>query len=261
MERLRRRLVGRWYRAIYRSCDAVATCSDAVRREVSTRQGVPIDAAKIETIRNGIELEPFAVVGRTGSRTGRFTLACVSNFAPFKGHEVLVEALGRLGRPCPVRCQMVGDGPTRARIEQLVLTAGMEDTVEFLGCRDDVPMILRQADVLVLPSHWEPFGLVVVEAMAAGVPVVATAAGGVPEIITDGYTGLLVPPGDPQAMAAAIGRMLNDEPLRRRLAAQAAQAVRAHFTAEAMARAYEAWYLRLARAPQQEMSVEGAHVG
>ncbi|MBI3087370.1 MAG: glycosyltransferase family 4 protein [Candidatus Omnitrophica bacterium] len=276
LERAQRWCLGWFYRALYQACDGVATCSEAVKQAVSSGLGIRVAPSKTTVIHNGIALQPFsAALNGASRRAARPTVVCVSNFAPFKGHEVLVEALRRLTSPNPVRCLMVGDGPTRGRIERAVQAAGLSQAVEFLGFRDDVPAILREADAVVLPSHWEPFGLVILEAMAAGVPVVATAAGGVPEIVTDGETGLLVPPGDARAMAQAVARVLSEEPLRQRLVAQAAELVRTRFTAEAMARAYERWYEHLAavrgvagrwtadgrHAHHEVAPMESAHVG
>lgn len=122
---------------------------------------------------------------------------------------------------------------------------GLTDTVRFLGYRDDVPALLRGSDLFVLPSLWEPFGIAAVEAMALGVPVVACASGGVPEIITDGENGVLVPPGDPAALAAGIRRVLSDPFLVVRMIAKARKTAKSRFDAREMASAYERWYEEL----------------
>jgi glycosyltransferase involved in cell wall biosynthesis len=115
----------------------------------------------------------------------------------------------------PYRAAIVGDGPERAALEAAAATA----QVELLGERGDVPEQLAASDVFVLSSRSEGMPMSILEAMAAGLPVVASAVGGIPEIVRDGETGLLVPPGDADALAAALGRLLDDDGLRRRLGA------------------------------------------
>lgn len=142
----------------------------------------------------------------------------VSRVAPQKRLDVLVEAAARLGRP-DVRWVVAGDGDDEllARLRRRVDELGAP--VEFLGRRDDVPELMRHADVFALPSEWEARALVVQEAMAAGLPVVATDVGGVPGLLAG--TGVLVPPGDPAALAGAVGDLLDDPGRRAALAAAA----------------------------------------
>jgi glycosyltransferase involved in cell wall biosynthesis len=130
-----------------------------------------------------------------------------------KDFATLLAAFARLG--VPYRAAIVGDGPERAALEAAAATA----QVELLGERGDVPEQLAASDVFVLSSRSEGMPMSILEAMAAGLPVVASAVGGIPEIVRDGATGLLVPPGDADALAAALGRLLDDDGLRRRLGA------------------------------------------
>lgn len=116
------------------------------------------------------------------------------------------------------------------RLQEIAGELGLGDAVRFLGEREEVPEILRASDVALLPSWEEPFGRVVVEAMAMGVPVVATAIGGPAEIIRDGVDGVLVAPRQPEALAAAITRLLDDEPRRRAIGAASQRAVLARFS-------------------------------
>jgi glycosyltransferase involved in cell wall biosynthesis len=113
----------------------------------------------------------------------------------------------------------VGDGELRPALEAQALRLGLGAQVHFTGWRDDVPALVALGDLFVLPSLNEPFGRVLIEAMATGKAVVATAAGGVPEIVVHGETGLLVPPGDPGALAAAVRELLDDAPRGARLGA------------------------------------------
>jgi glycosyltransferase involved in cell wall biosynthesis len=144
---------------------------------------------------------------------------------------------------------VAGDGPERAALERRMRELGVEGRVRFLGSvsRDDVLRLFRAADASVLPSAWENYPHTVVEALAVGCPVIATAVGGVPEVVRDGENGLLVPPGDPPALAAAVSRFFSDPALRERLAAAAPGSVAGH-TEEAVFSAIEAELERWARA-------------
>jgi glycosyltransferase involved in cell wall biosynthesis len=156
------------------------------------------------------------------------------------GLEALAQAPG-------VTLLVAGDGPDRARLEQARSALGLGERVRFLGGlgRDEVLRLLRGADAALLPSRWENFPHLVVEALAVGTPVVATAVGGVPEILRDGENGLLVPAGDAGALAAAIRRITGDGELRARLAAAAAPSVEA-LTPERLLAEIEAILLRAA---------------
>ncbi len=131
---------------------------------------------------------------------------------------------------------LVGDGPLREELEDRATRLGVEERVLFLGWREDIPEVLACADLFVLPSLYEGLPLALLEAMAAGLPIVATAIGGTSEAVVDGVTGLLVPPGEPRSLAAAIRRALDDEGLARRLGAASRERVRREFSAAAMAR-------------------------
>lgn len=169
----------------------------------------------------------------------------VANFVPVKGHVTLVRALQRLIRRRSLDCLLVGAGETEPAIRRLVQQDGLSQVVQFLGTRTDVPAILRQSDVCVVPSYWEGFGNVVLEAMAVGTPVVATRVGGIPEIISDGNTGLLVSPADPGALAGAIERLLDNLNLRERIRINAHRRVAEYFDVQRMVAQYEAWYAGL----------------
>jgi glycosyltransferase involved in cell wall biosynthesis len=138
-------------------------------------------------------------------------IVSVGRFVRYKGYDSLLEAarLVHAARP-EVHWALVGDGELRGSLEAQSRAYRLETRVHFLGWRQDVPDILAQADLFVLPSLGEHFGRVLIEAMAMGKAVVATDAGGVPEIVIHGETGLLVPPGDPRAFAGATLNLLED---------------------------------------------------
>lgn len=160
-----------------------------------------------------------------------------------KGHRVLIEAVARLKEAHPrLHLMLVGSGDLRDEFERLARRLGLGDRVHFLGARQDVPECLAAMDLFVLPSLNEGMGRALVEAMAAGRPVVASRVGGVPAIIQDRVTGVLVPPGDPAALAGTLDELLRRPDQARALGAAAALAIGERFGTEAMARAVEQVY-------------------
>jgi glycosyltransferase involved in cell wall biosynthesis len=167
----------------------------------------------------GVDLDRFASGTPTLQKDG-VLVGDVARLARQKDHRTLLAAMATVRREHPdARLVLVGDGELRAELEQLAAGLGLEGSVLFTGARDDVPDLLASFDVFAHAARYEGFCLAVVEAQAAGIPVVATAVGGVPEAVANGETGLLVPPGDDHALAAAITRLLEDQPLADRLAA------------------------------------------
>jgi glycosyltransferase involved in cell wall biosynthesis len=174
----------------------------------------------------GIDLDRFAAARPALAKDGPI-VGNVARLAPQKDHATLLEAARLLG---DVRFVIVGDGELRTELERRA--DGLP--VELTGARDDVPELLASFDVFAFPSLFEGLCLAVIEAQAAGVPVVATPVGGIRETVVDGETGLLVPPRDPAALAAAIRRLLDDPDLARRLADEARRRVRERFSEQRM---------------------------
>lgn len=176
---------------------------------------------------------------KLGVDEGERVILSVGRLSQEKGHADLVAALGHLGRLAPdlsFRLVLVGDGPERARLEEDARARDLSERVVFAGHHADVRPFYALADVLVLPSYSEGSPNVLLEAMAAGLPVVATAVGGVPEIVAHEESALLVAPRDEHAIAAAIARILSDAPLARGLAAKASGLAAVRFSPEAYAR-------------------------
>ena len=163
---------------------------------------------------------------------------CVARFAPQKAHDVLLRAFARArGERQDLRLLLVGDDPFgdgRRRAEALAAELQLGPSVAFLGIRRDVPSLLGLSDAFVMASLWEGLGLVFLEAMAAGLPVLATEVSAVPEVVIDGETGVLVPPGDDAALARGLIQLAGDPTLRRRLGAAGRARVREHFGLERM---------------------------
>lgn len=222
----------RWTRFLLHRADRIAAVSTACRRDLLESFGVPAD--RVETIPLGTPLPEeesgdarerlAAVQGSTEDRSRSDPLLIhVGSFTPEKDHETLVKGFGRLLESIPhARLILVGDGPLRPEVENRVRRARLERSVSFLGQRSDAPRLVAGADLLLLPSRIEGLPGVVLEAAARGVPVVATDVGSLREAVEAGETGLLVPAGDPEALAGAAVDLLED-PMRMRAMGEAAR--------------------------------------
>jgi len=162
-----------------------------------------------------------------------------------KGHKELLEAMAGLKERYPVQALIVGGGRREDEIKVLAAGLGLAAQAHFLGQRQDVPDLLQAMDIFVLPSYSEGVSLALLEAMAAGLPVIATAVGGTPEVVTDGVTGLLIPPRDAAALAGALERLLGDPAGARQLGENARRHVREHFSLERLGREINEIYQEL----------------
>jgi len=224
-----------------RTARTVVAVSDAARAAYLARTGAAPE--HVVTVRNGIAAPHTRrgapeVRAQLGIAPDAVVVAMVSVLRAGKGHEVAAGALARLAARHPSAVLLlVGDGPSRADVEALAAPLG--DRAVLAGHRDDVPDLLAAADVLIHPTRMDAFPTVLLEAAAAGLPVVATRVGGVPEIVDDGVTGTLVaPPPDAEAFAVALEPFLADAAAR----ARAGAAARARFAAEFSA---DRWAARL----------------
>jgi glycosyltransferase involved in cell wall biosynthesis len=173
-------------------------------------------------------------------------IGAAGRLAPIKGFAHLIRALGLLREAMPdVRLEIAGTGPAQGSLKQEARVAGVDDRVSFLGWQADLLSCFARWDVFVQPSLEEAFGLAALEAMAAGLPVVATAVGGLLELIEDGRTGWLVPPADPQALAKRLRELLRDREQRRTLGAAGQARARQNFSVERMVSSIERTYVEL----------------
>jgi len=227
----------------------IANCHAAARR-LQEREKLP--PSRIKVIQNGIDITPFAqaqaglVRRELAIEPNRAVITCVANFKEVKGHRILIDAIAALYAQNPDFCLwLVGDGPLRPEIEHQIRELGLENAVMFLGQRSDVPHILVDTDIFALASLWEGMPGVILEAMAARLPVVATSVGGIPEMVVHGQTGYLVPPRDSGALATSLARLLEDEESRLEMGEAGYRRVRSHFSLDAKVRELENVYEEL----------------
>ncbi len=224
--------------------DAVTTVSESLKADTYRELGVTCD---IRVIPNFIDtgINRRRDVGSLRPRlapNGEPIVIHVSNFRPVKRTPVAIEVFARVRRQTPARLLMVGDGPDLSEASRLAKALGVEGDVEFVGVQDQVVPLLSAADVFLLPSAQESFGLAALEAMACEVPVVASRVGGLPEVIEDGVSGFLHPPDDLDGMALSTLRLLTDEPLHARLAAAARETAHQRYSDTRIVPLYETCY-------------------
>jgi glycosyltransferase involved in cell wall biosynthesis len=231
--------------------DHLIAVSRAIVRKLEDEGRV---AAPISLIYNGVDLTRYSaqaacptLLAEFHIPTGAPIVGVVARLEPEKGHPTLLEAWPAVLAAVPdARLLIVGEGSQRDLLEAQASSLGLLDkrkpAVIFTGRRDDVPAVTAALDVAVLPSYREAQGLSILEAMALSRPVVASAVGGIPEMIDDGRTGLLVPPRDPDALAAAISRLLRDPIEAGRIGRAGHDLVHERFCVEQMVRAVETIY-------------------
>jgi glycosyltransferase involved in cell wall biosynthesis len=213
-------LAGLVHRFILTSVEQHICISQAVRIGFLDRQeqcGVPPEA--VHVVQNGID-DVYELLDKVDCRERLISdlnllqetrlILCVARLEPEKDVQALLTSVSKIETSIPFHCFIVGDGSERSRLEELVCDAKIHDKVSFLGFREDVPAIMMAADIFVLPAPAEPFGLVVVEAMMAALPVVAIANGGPSEIVVDEQTGFLVPADDIEALSLAVTTLVRD---------------------------------------------------
>ena len=225
-------------RLAYRCAHLVVANSSAARQQVE-QEGVP--SGRVRVIPNGITIAHFTPA--SGVRPVR-TVLTVANLRREKAHDVLLKAAAQLAPAHPqLRFVVAGGGPREGELRALSSSLGLDGRVEFLGHVENVPALLARADAFVLPSLSEAFPNAAMEAMAAGLPVVASAVGGLLDLIEHGRNGLLVPAGDCDALAAAMASLVADPALAARLGGAARDDVAYRYSFERMVRSFEELYL------------------
>ena len=224
--------------------DGVTTVSENLKNETLRELCVTCD---IRVIPNFIDCSTHRRRGSSSLRArlapeGQKILIHVSNFRPVKRATAVIDLFARVRRQIPARLLMLGDGPDLQAAAELARTMGVAEDVEFLGEQDQVVPLLSLADVFLLPSSQESFGLAALEAMACGVPVVASQIGGLPEVITHGMSGFLHPPDDLAGMTASTMRLLTDQALHERASEAARLTAHERFCDSKIVPMYESYY-------------------
>jgi glycosyltransferase involved in cell wall biosynthesis len=239
-EPLGRRLLNRWTVPL---ATHVVAVSEAVAAYAVREFGIPPEGLTV--IRNGVDTCRFRPTPRIQDEC-RLVIGCTARLHAKNDHAALLHAFGQIARArTDADLLLVGRGPEEDRLKALVGSLRIADRVHFLGEQPDVAPYLRRMDVYVQPSVTEGLSVSILEAMATGLPVVATAVGGTPEVVIDGETGLLVPPREPRKLAEAIERLLADRGLREAFGKAGRTRVEAHFGEKLMLQRVEALLDRL----------------
>lgn len=232
--------------------DCFVAVGEAVRRALVEFEGLP--GERVRVIYNGVDLAPFdpsrglaaTVRAEQGWPARARVVMQVARLNRLKDHVTSMKVVARLADTEPdLRLVIVGEGEEEAALRALHAELGLGERVEFLGARSDVPRLLQAADAFLLTSISEGIPLTLIEAMASGLPCVATAVGGVPEVVADGVTGLLAPPGDVDAIAAALRRVLADGALAEGLGRAGRERAAKHFAIAPMQAQYARIYREL----------------
>ncbi len=248
---------------IARLSNVIVAVSDWDRHNLIAEAGIAPE--RIRVIHNGI-----VSASQGGSRQpsglrpadGSALVGAVGRLYDEKGYPTLIHAIALLReRGHGLRCVIVGEGPRRAQLQDLIAQLGLEDAVRLVGRREDVDSVVGDLDVAVLSSVWEGIPLAGLEYMAAGAPIVATAVGGLPEMIRDGVDGLLVEPGSPEALADGIARLLDDRELAARLGESARARRRAEFDLDVTIARVQDLYLELLGASTAPRELIGGRSG
>jgi len=236
------------YRIINRWVGKIICVSNAVREIVKIKERV--SDAKLITIYNGVDIEKFRIrkspsqmKSSLGLKDDEFAVGIIANFSWIKGHKDIIVAAKTVIKTLPnTKFIFIGDGALFKKCKKLTEDSGIDKNILFLGRRDDIPELLPIMDVAVNASYSEGMSNAILEAMAAGVPVVATAVDGNLETVVDGTTGILVPPKNPETMASAIIKILSDRKLARKMGDEAREVVKNKFTSEIMIKNTEDLY-------------------
>lgn len=236
-------------RALSTLVHVVTGVSGPVTEFLRCRVGIP--AAKLGTVSNGVDIARFQTArgldrSVLGCAADDVVIGCIARLEPEKGHLALLKAFSRLRSGHPhVKLLVVGEGGERSRLERTAEALRLDGSIRFLGVREDIPQVMAACDLIALASIREGLPLVVLEAMAAGKPVVATAVGAVSEAVQDGSTGLLVPPDDAASLEIALKGLVTDGERRRMMGERALTRVRSRYSFDRSAEAYRTIYDRV----------------
>jgi L-malate glycosyltransferase len=223
----------------------ITAVSESLKRDTESSLAIKSDIRVIPNFLDGsvwMRRPDPSLRARLSAPGSGAVIVHVSNFRPVKRISMVLDIFGMIHARVPGRLVMIGDGPDRPAAERQAAAMGLSSHIEFVGEQQDLVPWLSTADVFLLPSSQESFGLAALEAMACEVPVVASRVGGMPEVIVDGMTGFVCDPSDARAMAERAIELLLDASRREAMGRRAAADVRARFSADAVVPRYEAFY-------------------
>lgn len=231
--------------------DLLIAESEASRKYLVEKMGYA--EGKVSRIYNGVDIAgwPISKAERERRRReldvgpGEMLIGSAGRLDAQKGHVFLLEAVAKIRASYPVKCVLLGDGPLKAELAKIAFSLGLEGAVYFAGEQAEIPSWLSAFDVYAQPSLWEGLPNALLEAMALGLPVVATRVDGIPEVVRDGVSGLLCEPKSSQGLVVPLQDLVSDEGLRRRLGEGAKQVVLENFKLADMIANYEAAYTRV----------------
>lgn len=234
----------------YRLYDHVITISEGIR-QVLLAEG--LSSQRVTCVRSAVDATPYlmpversAFLQEFGLPPESLTVGVVAQLIERKGHRYLIEAIGVLHRTYPqLRVLVFGKGPLQAALQHEVAQRQLSEAIRFVGFRNDLPQWLGGLDLLVHPADMEGLGVSLLQASAAAVPIIASRAGGLPEAVADGISGILIPPGDVSALVTVMHRLLNDPDLRRQYGAAGRQRILLEFSVDAMVEGNLAVYRRV----------------
>jgi sugar transferase (PEP-CTERM/EpsH1 system associated) len=236
-------------RILLRRRDRVVGVGQAVRQALIQNEGIPPE--RVEVIYNGIDLQTFAnglearaaLRQEIGAGANDTVILQVARLDYLKDHATAIRTFERvLGRRAGARLVLVGEGPERDKIQQLVRDRNLSGRVHFLGLRTDIPALLAAADLFLLTSISEGIPVTLIEAMAAGLPIVSTRVGGVSEVVDDGQTGLLAPSGEDAALSERILELASNREMCREMGQRGRERAAAHFAEKRMHAGYARLY-------------------
>ena len=238
--------IGRLNRTLTPITDAFIGCAEEHGRYLRNEEGFP--AEKVHVIPNGVDVDRFqqdTIAGNAIREELQIPVdapvcGIVAALRPEKNHDMFLNGAAKILTSLPdARFLIVGDGPERQRLEELAASLNITDSVHFLGTRQDIPAVLAATNVMLLTSKMEANPVSILEALATEVPVVATRVGSVPTTVIDDETGFLVPPGDADALAEQVSKLLKDPQLASELGKNGREMVKARYSVDVMVRGYE----------------------
>lgn len=231
--------------------DQITTVSEDLRNKINKCFGIPLN--RIVSISNGVDAEKFrpSVLSREiykkklNMRADEYVIGTVGRLVPVKDHPTLLKAAASLiNKKISIKLILVGDGPVKSELIQLIDALKIGSCVSFLGERADIPELLNAMDLFVLPSVTEGMSNTLLEAMACGIPVIATDVGGNPEIIRDGINGFLIPPRNSDVLSETIEKMYSDKRMARQMGIMSRKIVEKKFSLTNMVKNYQDMYIR-----------------